>query len=145
MKIENIMRDGKLFQGVQVTKENYGSVAEWCDGIASPYNKTESIYDTLIEVDTSRVRAYDWVVYDMANKWYEVVTERSFAETCMIIEHYEVLPVQPVDYIHKNSLDFFEGNVIKYVSRHKLKDGAKDIKKAIHYLEMILKYRYDKE
>jgi hypothetical protein len=52
--------------------------------------------------------------------------------------HYQ-LPIQPIDYIVKNNLGYREGNVIKYVTRHKDKNGAEDIKKAIHYLEMILK------
>ena len=51
--------------------------------------------------------------------------------------HYQ-LPIQPIDYIVKNNLGFREGNVIKYVTRHKEKNGKEDIKKAIHYLEMIL-------
>lgn len=52
--------------------------------------------------------------------------------------HYKDFEIQPIDYIVKNNLGFREGNVIKYVSRHKFKNGAEDIKKAIHYLEMIL-------
>ena len=51
--------------------------------------------------------------------------------------HY-LMPIQPIEYIRKNNLGWFEGNVIKYVSRHDKKNGAEDIKKAIHYLEMIL-------
>lgn len=51
--------------------------------------------------------------------------------------HYQ-LPIQPVDYIVKNNLGYREGNVIKYVSRHQNKNGAEDIRKAIHYLQMIL-------
>jgi hypothetical protein len=52
--------------------------------------------------------------------------------------HYQ-LPIEPIDYIVKNDIPYREGNVIKYVTRHKKKNGAEDIKKAIHYLEMILK------
>ena len=52
-------------------------------------------------------------------------------------EHYQ-LPIQPIEYIVKNNLPYREGNVIKYVTRHRGKNGAEDIKKAIHYLEMIL-------
>ena len=52
--------------------------------------------------------------------------------------HYKDMPIQPIDYIVKNGLGFREGNVIKYVTRHQSKNGAEDIKKAIHYLEMIL-------
>jgi len=43
-------------------------------------------------------------------------------------EHYD-LPIQPVDYIVKNSLGFLEGNVIKYVTRHHDKGGVADIQK----------------
>jgi hypothetical protein len=52
-------------------------------------------------------------------------------------EHYQ-LPIQPIEYIVKNYIPYREGNVIKYVTRHRSKNGAEDIKKAIHYLEMIL-------
>ena len=58
-------------------------------------------------------------------------------------EHYQ-LPLQPIEYIVKNNLPYREGNVIKYVTRHRSKNGAEDIKKAIHYLEMILE-DYDEQ
>lgn len=51
--------------------------------------------------------------------------------------HYD-MPIQPIQFIVKNKLGYREGNVIKYVCRHAKKNGAEDIKKAIHYLEMIL-------
>lgn len=56
--------------------------------------------------------------------------------------HYKDLKIEPVEYIHANGLDFFQGNVVKYVTRHKSKKGAEDIKKAIHYLQMILEFEY---
>jgi hypothetical protein len=46
--------------------------------------------------------------------------------------------IQPIDYIKANGLDFFQGNVIKYVTRYKRKGGLEDLKKAKHYLEMII-------
>lgn len=55
--------------------------------------------------------------------------------------HYQ-LAIQPVDYIHANKLTFLEGNVVKYVTRHRKKNGAEDVKKAIHYLQMILEKEY---
>jgi len=51
--------------------------------------------------------------------------------------HYQ-LPIQPIDFIVKNDISYREGNAIKYITRHKDKNGAEDIKKAIHYLQMIL-------
>ena len=57
--------------------------------------------------------------------------------------HYQDLVIQPTDYIIKNNSPFAEGNVIKYVSRHKQKGKEQDIKKAIHYLSMILETTYN--
>ena len=48
----------------------------------------------------------------------------------------------PTTYIRANNLDFFEGNIVKYITRHKDKGGAEDIKKVIHYAEMILEEVY---
>lgn len=59
--------------------------------------------------------------------------------------HYKDLAIQPIEYIHANGLDFFQGNVVKYVTRHKAKNGKADIEKAIHYLEMILQLQYGEE
>ena len=47
------------------------------------------------------------------------------------------------DYILSKKLGWLEGNIIKYITRHRRKgDGAKDIHKAIHYFEMILEVEY---
>lgn len=56
--------------------------------------------------------------------------------------HYKGLKIQPIEYIHANGLSYFQGNVVKYVSRYKDKNGAEDLKKAIHYLELILELEY---
>lgn len=54
--------------------------------------------------------------------------------------HYKELPIQPVEYIFMNGIGYFEGNVIKYVSRWRSKGGLADLKKAKHYLEMLIEY-----
>ena len=56
--------------------------------------------------------------------------------------HYKGFKIQPAEFIIKNKLPFAEGNVIKYTLRHNKKNGAEDIKKAIHYLKMILEMQY---
>jgi len=59
--------------------------------------------------------------------------------------HYKDCGIQPVDYIFKNNLDYFEGNVVKYITRHRKKaEGRKDVEKAIHYAQMILELYYNK-
>ena len=60
--------------------------------------------------------------------------------------HYKDCKIQPIEYIVGNDLTFCEGNAIKYITRHRRKgEGAKDIEKAIHYLEMILETEYNEE
>ena len=56
--------------------------------------------------------------------------------------HYKGLKIQPIEYIHANGLDFLQGNIVKYATRHKDKNGAEDVKKIIHYAELILKLDY---
>lgn len=56
--------------------------------------------------------------------------------------HYKSLVIQPVEYIHKNNLDYFQGNVIKYITRHKSKNGAEDVRKALHYCQLVLELQY---
>lgn len=52
--------------------------------------------------------------------------------------HYAAKAIQPVQYIHANDIGFFEGNVIKYVTRWKDKGGLEDLRKAKHYIELLL-------
>ena len=58
-------------------------------------------------------------------------------------KHYRNMKIQPAEFINENKLLFAEGNAIKYICRHSVKGKAQDIKKAIHYLEMILERDYD--
>lgn len=59
--------------------------------------------------------------------------------------HYKDLAIQPVEFIHKNKIDYLSGNVIKYITRHKNKNGAEDVRKAIHYCQLILLMEYNDE
>jgi len=57
--------------------------------------------------------------------------------------HYQDMAIQPIEYIVANRLEFPEGCVIKYVSRHADKNGKEDILKAIQNLEFILERDYN--
>ena len=57
--------------------------------------------------------------------------------------HYKKFKIQPAEFINENKLLFAEGNAIKYICRHSAKGKEEDIKKAIHYLEMILERYYN--
>ena len=58
-------------------------------------------------------------------------------------KHYKQFSIQPAEFINENKLLFAEGNAIKYICRHSAKGKEEDIKKAIHYLEMILERDYN--
>lgn len=52
--------------------------------------------------------------------------------------HYKDQAIQPVEYIHANNIGYMEGNVIKYVSRWRKKNGIKDLEKAKHYIDLLI-------
>lgn len=57
-------------------------------------------------------------------------------------DHYKAMKIQPVEFIQANNIGFIEGSVIKYVSRHRSKNGAEDLKKARHFIDLLLKLEY---
>ena len=57
-------------------------------------------------------------------------------------DHYRKMAIQPIEYIVKNRLGFIEGNIVKYATRHRDKNGAEDVRKIIHYARMLLEMEY---
>ena len=55
--------------------------------------------------------------------------------------HYQS-KIQPVDYVEANGLGFKEGNVVKYVTRWKSKGGVEDLRKARHYIDLLIEGGY---
>jgi hypothetical protein len=52
--------------------------------------------------------------------------------------HYKGFKIEPLQYIEENGIGFHEGNIIKYVSRWRQKDGLDDLKKAKFYIERLI-------
>ena len=50
-----------------------------------------------------------------------------------------------IDFCQKNNLDFMQGNVIKYVTRYKEKNGKEDLLKAMKYIDRIIKENYKED
>lgn len=59
--------------------------------------------------------------------------------------HYKDMPIQPIEFIHKNNLGKLQGDIIKYVVRYKDKNGKQDLVKAIHCLQLLIELDYGKE
>lgn len=68
---------------------------------------------------------------------------------CDIIQiggsHYKDNEIEPWNYIFANGLGYFEGNVVKYVTRWKDKGGIADLEKARHYLDKLIECETLKE
>ena len=51
-------------------------------------------------------------------------------------DHYSKCAMQPYEYIVKGKLTFTQGNIAKYITRHKNKNGRQDIEKCMHYAQL---------
>ena len=52
--------------------------------------------------------------------------------------HYKDFTIQPLEFITKNKLSYIQGNIIKYVTRYKDKNGVEDLQKAKHYIDLLI-------
>lgn len=52
--------------------------------------------------------------------------------------HYKDLAIQPIEYIHANNIPFAEGCAIKYLTRWRSKGGIEDLKKARHFIDLLI-------
>ena len=68
----------------------------------------------------------------------QMLGENTALDTQVGGSHYKDLPIQPVEYIHANAMGYLEGNVVKYVSRWRKKNGIADLEKAKHYIELLI-------
>lgn len=83
---------------------------------------------------------------DHATKPYKVLEEKKSAfDTQVGGSHYKQFAIQPTEFIYKNNLGFLEGNAIKYLTRWKIKGGLEDLKKARHYVDMLIEMETPKE
>lgn len=53
-------------------------------------------------------------------------------------DHYSKLAIQPAVYSERNNLSYLQGNIIKYVTRYKDKNGIEDLYKAIHSIKLLI-------
>ena len=60
-------------------------------------------------------------------------------------DHYKQMAIQPVEYVLKNGIGYAEGCVIKYVSRWRSKNGIEDLRKARHFLDLLIEHEESKQ
>ena len=66
------------------------------------------------------------------------MTEKDLEDIINRPKHYTNGKIEPIDYINGNNMDYLEGNIIKYISRYKFKNGKEDLYKAKFYLDMLI-------
>lgn len=83
----------------------------------------------------------DWYCF-MFDPYFNYV-EIDLTNTQVGGDHYKDLRIQPTEFIHANNIPFIEGNIIKYVIRHRNKNGIEDLKKAKHYIDLLIQFEYE--
>jgi len=61
------------------------------------------------------------------------------AEIEKINPDYYTKGIETIDYIISHSMNYLEGNLVKYVTRYKHKNGLEDLLKAKWYLDRLIK------
>jgi hypothetical protein len=56
--------------------------------------------------------------------------------------HYKTYTIQPLQFAMSNNLNFCQANAVKYICRYKDKGGVEDLRKAIHYIDLLIDYEY---
>jgi len=75
---------------------------------------------------------------DMLTKELLNENEVVSADTAVEPNHYTKMAIPPNEYITANKLGWYEANIVKYVSRYKLKNCREDLLKARKYLDMLI-------
>ena len=100
--------------------------------VASSVSHLDQMYEYSEPSDEPIVTASEFAT------WCREGTKRSALGTQEGGSHYQQGGIQPVEFIVSNDIPYREANVIKYVFRHARKNGAEDLRKARHYIDMLL-------
>ena len=80
---------------------------------------------------------------DHYGKIIDEEVEKSKEDNINHPKHYVQGDIEPIDFINANKLDYLEGNIVKYVSRYKFKNGIEDLLKAQFYINMLVEREQD--
>lgn len=97
------------------------------------------LYNTYVECDCSictkiKFNEIDLDVYLGNKKEIEMIEKK---ETINHPSHYNK-GIEVIEFIDSWDLGFYEGNIIKYVTRYPHKNGIEDLKKAKWYLDRLI-------
>lgn len=133
----NNLMDVELFQSLYDTVVIGKTIDQVADRLqTAPHNIAASrlatgVHEKLAKLTKSLVDSYP-----QQHKKSEVMSVQHGGN------HYKGMKIEPVDYAMENNLDCLQFSVVKYVTRHKLKGKAEDLKKCIHFAQMALEKCY---
>jgi hypothetical protein len=87
------------------------------------------------------IQKYQQVSKELDKAVHDAMNTKPLSDTLIKLADdsaYAHLEIDPTTYITKNRLDWHEGNVVKYVSRWKVKGGLGDLYKAMDYLKQLI-------
>jgi hypothetical protein len=100
----------------------------------------DSIHIAIIFTGISLIRSWLWRLFLGDTMTDKKMFEEAFPQSKQIGgNHYKSFHIQPYEFISKNNLSFFQGNVVKYVCRYLNKNGIEDLEKIIHYCQLEIK------
>ena len=56
--------------------------------------------------------------------------------------HYQHFKIQPVEFCYHNNIPYLEATAIKYLCRHREKNGLEDLQKAKHFIDLLIEFEY---
>lgn len=70
-------------------------------------------------------------------QWNEVTKASSMQ---IAGNHYKDLVIQPAYFCHVNSIPYLEATAIKYLCRWRKKNGIEDLRKAKHFIDLLIEF-----
>ncbi len=70
------------------------------------------------------------------------MSSKSARQSQIAGDHYLEADIQPADYALSHDFNYHESFALKYLTRHRLKNGREDLEKAIHSLQMLIEHEY---
>ena len=127
------------------------------EGVYLPYGITGTVLDNnscpYVEWDEKLEHGHDadglgkqGYCFSIAESMLELLEDEESSNSAFDTQtggsHYKDMKIQPMEYALANNLNLAQGNVVKYVSRYKAKNGKEDLEKAIHCIQLLIEHEY---
>ena len=136
----NPLKANKFRVGDKVTFINYADGSRWEKDFGLFIGDVVQIISNHVDdrvVVVSKTGEHVWCFTDQLSSGSDESSKETQTYNPLIAQegggHYKDRGIQPLEYTMQNNLSFCEGNVVKYISRYKSKNGIEDLAKVIHY------------